>query len=76
MGGTGLEPVTPACRDGAGVRTRSRQFAYTAWLCRIIPLSERSNEPERTPNLAILATLNATDEVVIAPSGVSEYKDR
>src|SRR4051794_41172702 len=48
MGGTGLEPVTPACR--------SRQFAQAAWLSGICPTTERWSEPERTLVLAILAT--------------------
>jgi hypothetical protein len=38
-----------------------------ASLCGITSLSERSSEPERTPNLAILATRDATRRRVIAP---------
>jgi hypothetical protein len=62
MGGTGLEPVTPSLSSWPTVRARSHQCAYTAWLCGITPSSEHSSEPQRTPNLAILATGTAADE--------------
>jgi hypothetical protein len=42
-----------------------RPFAYTARLCEITPSTEGPSEPERTPNLAILATLLAVLELVI-----------
>jgi hypothetical protein len=54
MGGTGLEPVPPACRDGAAVRARSLRCAQCAPLSEIQELTERSSEPERTPTLPFL----------------------
>jgi hypothetical protein len=76
MGGTGLELVTPSLSRWCG---RSRQFAPVR-LDRLVvrnhPLSERTSEPERTSNLAILATRDATDELVIAASGASEDNGR
>jgi hypothetical protein len=60
MGGTGLEPVTPACRFGAAVRAGSRMFGQVAWLSRIRPAGELGSERERTSSVAIVATLLPT----------------
>src|SRR2546423_5768829 len=58
VGGTGLEPVTPACRFAATVRARSPRFAETASLSQATA-SEQSSERERTPSVAIVATPHA-----------------
>jgi hypothetical protein len=52
----GLEPTTFCMAMRAPVRSRSRPFAQTAWLQRFRSRRPNATEPERTPNLAILAT--------------------
>ena len=66
MGGTGLEPVPPACRYGAAVRASSLRCAQTATLTAIQPATERVSAPERPLILAILATRDAAREMAIA----------
>jgi hypothetical protein len=56
VGGTGLEPVTPACRFGAAVRISSLRCAQSARLSGIRLASERLSERERTSSVAIVAT--------------------
>jgi hypothetical protein len=56
MSGTGLEPVTAACRAGAAVRIGSLAFAQATWLSGIGLATERLSARERTLFLAILAT--------------------
>jgi hypothetical protein len=52
----GLEPTTFCMASARHVRTRARPFVHT--VCFAASSSARANasEPERTPNLAILAT--------------------
>src|SRR5262249_26448090 len=66
MGGTGLEPVPSSLSTWS---SRSRRFAQVRSeriLERIWSSTERQSEPERTPNLAILATRDAGDRFVRA----------
>jgi hypothetical protein len=58
MGGTGLEPVTPSLSIwGSRSHPFAQAFAQTASLSGIRVSTERLSERERTPILAILATL-------------------
>jgi hypothetical protein len=52
----GLEPTTFCMASARDVRTRSRPFAQTACLQRLPLKQANQTDPERTPNLAILAT--------------------
>jgi hypothetical protein len=65
MGGTGLEPVTPSLSIRGSVRVSSLRFAQTASLSENTSSTEHLSERERTLNLAILATPNAANMLVI-----------
>jgi hypothetical protein len=72
MGGAGLEPAAPSLSIRG---SRSRQFAWVRSNSTVepkSPLDRTLREPERTLILAILATRDAADELVIAAVGTSE----
>jgi hypothetical protein len=52
----GLEPTTFCMASASDVRARSRVFAQTAWFPGSSAERANTSEPDRTPNLAILAT--------------------
>jgi hypothetical protein len=65
----GLEPTTFCMASARDVRASSRPFAQSVLFAGSSPERANASEPERTPNLAILAT--ASSAVKSAPAAVS-----
>jgi hypothetical protein len=62
----GLEPTTFCMANARDVRTRSRPFAQSNVFAGSSSARPNASEPERTPNLAILATTPAARRPPVA----------
>ena len=71
----GLEPTTFCMASARDVRTRSGAFAETACLQRLRRSERTDANPERTPNLAILATRSSVRHL-FRPGRLGVHPDR